>query len=115
MGSYLIFIIVTFQAWQLWSNGQGLELLDPLIFESSSASVVLRCIQIGLLCVQEDAADRPTMSSVVLMLGSEYVVLPQPTKPAFYSGRLVPVFDGVSISDKIMSINDVTVSDFLPR
>jgi len=44
---------------------------------------VLRCIQIGLLCVQERAEDRPKMSSVVLMLGSEKGEIPQPKRPGY--------------------------------
>lgn len=38
---------------------------------------LLRCFQIGLLCVQENAEERPTMGSVVMMLGSE-AAIPQP-------------------------------------
>ena len=53
---------------------------------SSFESEVLRCIQIGLLCVQEKAKDRPNMSSVVLMLGNETMML-SPMQPAFCSGK----------------------------
>ncbi|KAJ0097423.1 hypothetical protein Patl1_27502 [Pistacia atlantica] len=44
---------------------------------------MMRCIRIGLLCVQENVANRPTMASVVLMLTSCSVSLPVPSKPAF--------------------------------
>ncbi|CAH2056714.1 unnamed protein product [Thlaspi arvense] len=46
----------------------------------------LRYMHVGLLCVQEDAYDRPTMSSVAVMLKSETVTLCQPEKPAFFAG-----------------------------
>ena len=36
---------------------------------------MLRIIHIGLLCVQEDASDRATMSTVVLMLSSNSTTL----------------------------------------
>ncbi|KAL7213371.1 hypothetical protein ACSBR2_015984 [Camellia fascicularis] len=62
--------LLTF-AWKLWSEGHGLELMDPILVQSCVASEVLKCIQIGFLCVKQDAADRPTMSFVVVMLGSE--------------------------------------------
>lgn len=52
---------------------------------SFSESDVLRCIHIGLLCVQGNPADRPVMSSVVMMLGSDTVALQAPSKPAFYA------------------------------
>jgi hypothetical protein len=67
---------------------------------------VVRCINIGLLCVQEDAADRPTMSTVVVMLASDTMTLPKPKQPAFSIGRM---------TSKTLSINDVTISNILPR
>lgn len=44
---------------------------------------ILRCIHVGLLCVQEFMRDRPSMQTVVSMLNSEIVDLPVPKKPAF--------------------------------
>ena len=44
----------------------------------------MRCIHIGLLCVQENIAHRPTMASVVLMLNSYSITLPIPSEPAFF-------------------------------
>jgi hypothetical protein len=44
----------------------------------------MRCIHIGLLCVQENVVDRPTMASVVLMLSSYSMTLPIPSEPAFF-------------------------------
>ncbi|KAJ6885599.1 G-type lectin S-receptor-like serine/threonine-protein kinase [Populus alba x Populus x berolinensis] len=88
--SLLTFVgsLSTFQAWKLWSNGQGLKLMDPMLEKSSVATEVLRCIHIGLLCVQEDPGDRPTMSSVLHMLASDIITLPIPKQPAFSIGRL---------------------------
>ncbi|TXG47220.1 hypothetical protein EZV62_026514 [Acer yangbiense] len=43
---------------------------------------VMRCIQVGLLCVQDNAKDRPSMSNVVFMLSNE-TVLPSPKKSSF--------------------------------
>ncbi|EXC56452.1 hypothetical protein L484_000344 [Morus notabilis] len=44
----------------------------------------MRCIHIGLLCVQENVEQRPTMNSVVLMLTSHSMTLPVPSRPAFF-------------------------------
>ena len=44
----------------------------------------MRCIHIGLLCVQENVVDRPTMASVVLMLSSYSMTLPIPSELAFF-------------------------------
>ncbi|KAL5100906.1 hypothetical protein RYX36_005233 [Vicia faba] len=70
-------------------------------------------MNIGLLCVQEDAFDRPTMSCVVLMLMNESVMLGQPEKPPFSVGRL-NVNDPNVLDLVEYSVNFLTVSDILP-
>ncbi|KAL1537393.1 putative receptor-like protein kinase [Salvia divinorum] len=73
-------------AWESWQEGRGGEVVDPFLRSGSgSTNEMLRCIHIGLLCVQEDAADRPTMASVVLMLSSFSITLNLPSEPAFYA------------------------------
>lgn len=105
--------LLTF-AWKLWSDGQGLELMDPMLEKSGVATEVLRCIHIGLLCVQEDPADRPTMSSVLHMLASDTIALPIPKQPAFSIGRFVAM-EGQSSNQKVCSGNEVTISVLSPR
>ncbi|CAN6452138.1 unnamed protein product [Victoria cruziana] len=71
-------------AWRLWSEGNASEFIDPILIRScSSLNEMQRCAHIGLLCVQEDAATRPSMSTVVLMLGNNSLVLPLPKPPAY--------------------------------
>ncbi|PON62127.1 Serine/threonine protein kinase [Trema orientale] len=72
-------------AWNLWKEGRSFELLDPAIGEACSANEIMRNVQVALLCVQENAADRPTMSEIVSMLGSDMGLLPDPNQPAFYT------------------------------
>ncbi|OVA05592.1 S-locus receptor kinase [Macleaya cordata] len=94
-----------------------MEFIDYLLIESSAPmEEVLRCLHIGLLCVQEDAADRPTMSSVLVLLGSDESLLdlPQPTQPAFSVGRFAVELDQSSNS-KNFSVNEVTTSSVSPR
>ncbi|XP_038688643.1 cysteine-rich receptor-like protein kinase 10 [Tripterygium wilfordii] len=69
--------------WKHWREGTPLKLLDPTLTYSYSRTEVMRCIHIGLLCVQEDPAERPTMATIVLMLNSYSVSLPSPQQPAF--------------------------------
>ncbi|XP_065879531.1 uncharacterized protein [Euphorbia lathyris] len=98
-------------AWRLWKDGNGLELLDTSVGSSFSASEVLRCIQVGLLCVQERAEDRPTMASVVLMLSSETATMPQPKTPGYCLGRNPFQTDSSSgKQDETFTVNQVTVS-----
>ncbi|XP_062087472.1 cysteine-rich receptor-like protein kinase 10 isoform X3 [Humulus lupulus] len=70
-------------AWRNWKEGIPTNLIDPKII-LGSRSEILRCIHIGLLCVQENVADRPTVNSIVLMLNSQSVTLGVPSKPAFF-------------------------------
>ncbi|XP_024159948.1 G-type lectin S-receptor-like serine/threonine-protein kinase SD1-29 isoform X2 [Rosa chinensis] len=69
-------------AWNLWYEGRGLELVDEELGDSYSSSEVLKCVHIGLLCVQDNATDRPTMKDIGLMLSSEKDGS-QPKRPVF--------------------------------
>ncbi|XP_050363586.1 receptor-like serine/threonine-protein kinase SD1-8 [Argentina anserina] len=72
-------------AWNLWNEGKSMELLDSTLVASCSSSEVTRCLQMGLLCVQERAMDRPNMSNVAAMLSNQSFPLPFPNEPAFWS------------------------------
>ena len=61
-----------------------LEFLDPTLRDSYSRNEVIRCLQIGLLCVQDDPVDRPTMASIVLILNSYSMTLSSPKQPAYF-------------------------------
>ncbi|XP_016648329.1 PREDICTED: cysteine-rich receptor-like protein kinase 25 [Prunus mume] len=100
-------------AWQIWNERKGLELMDPLLKNSCSPNEFLRYIHIGLLCVQEEANNRPTMSTVVLMLKSETTSLSGPEKPAFFTGRSTDHHDQVRAHD--CSANGLTISNDLAR
>jgi hypothetical protein len=65
---------------------------------------VLRCIQVGLLCVQELPADRPTMSQTLRMLSGD-VTIPYPKQAAFFIGR-APLDD-----NDTRSVNQLTYTD----
>ncbi|KAK9084993.1 hypothetical protein Sjap_025404 [Stephania japonica] len=69
-------------AWELWRDGRVLELVDPTMGNSFPEQEVVRFIQVGVLCVQENAKDRPTMYNVIFMLGNE-TPIPSPKQPAF--------------------------------
>ncbi|XP_048318210.2 G-type lectin S-receptor-like serine/threonine-protein kinase At1g61430 [Ziziphus jujuba] len=73
----------TYQAWQLWSQSRALDLMDEALAESFSSSEVVRCIDVGLLCAQDNPMDRPTMAEVVFMLSNE-TDRPKPKRPLFY-------------------------------
>ncbi|KAK3433286.1 hypothetical protein EUGRSUZ_D00896 [Eucalyptus grandis] len=96
-------------AWELWKEGNYEDVIDESMGDSCSKEEALRCIQIGLLCVQEFADDRPNMSAVVLMLANDDVALASPKRPAcvFKSKHHGT---NLSASDGTASLNDITVS-----
>lgn len=71
-------------AWKQWKNSNPLELMDPSLIDSYSRNEVIRCFQIGLLCVQEDVDARPSMALVLTMLTSHSVSIALPKEPPFY-------------------------------
>ncbi|KAL1567085.1 receptor-like serine/threonine-protein kinase SD1-8 [Salvia divinorum] len=74
-------------AWLLWREINILELVDECVSNTLIESQVTRCIHVALLCVQKYAQDRPVMSSVVSMLGSDGAILPDPKEPGFFGER----------------------------
>ncbi|KAK3031155.1 hypothetical protein RJ639_035178 [Escallonia herrerae] len=75
-----------YYAWILFNKGRSLELIDAHMGDSCYLSEVLRSIHVAPLCVQQSPEGRPSMSSVVLMLGGEGT-LPQPKEPGFFTKR----------------------------
>ncbi|XP_027910078.1 G-type lectin S-receptor-like serine/threonine-protein kinase CES101 [Vigna unguiculata] len=97
-------------AWELWKEGEPLQLVDPSLSESFDIDEVKRCIQVGLLCVAQYANDRPTMCDVVSMLTNESSKLSLPQKPAFYLER--SYFDNKTSSEELNtnSMEEITTS-----
>ncbi|GLJ19735.1 hypothetical protein SUGI_0357420 [Cryptomeria japonica] len=71
-------------AWKQFNGGNGLSLLHSKVSEFNQEQA-LRCIHVGLLCVQADATLRPAMSNVIMMLSRRNAKLSNPSKPAFVS------------------------------
>ncbi|VAH56021.1 unnamed protein product [Triticum turgidum subsp. durum] len=106
------FINLLGYAWQLWEEGKWIDLVDAsLIFDSHSK--IRRCINIALLCVQENAVDRPTMGDIVSMLSNETMILAEPKQPAYINVRVGN--EETSTALESYSINDVSISITSPR
>ncbi|XP_049355737.1 cysteine-rich receptor-like protein kinase 25 [Solanum verrucosum] len=72
-------------AWKLWKDGRAMELVDPsLIGDSNSMSKIMRCIHIGLLCVQIDLDGRPTTTLISHILSIDSAILSEPNQPASF-------------------------------
>ncbi|XP_070678950.1 G-type lectin S-receptor-like serine/threonine-protein kinase At1g11410 isoform X2 [Malus domestica] len=108
------FVNLIGHVWQLWSEDRALEIVDSSL-ESYALDEAMRCIQVGLLCVEEESKNRPSMSAVVFMLSGE-ASAPSPQQPAF-ALRKNSCGDAVvpSVSEGSCSINDVTITKFEGR
>ncbi|KAI3698080.1 hypothetical protein L6452_31192 [Arctium lappa] len=120
-------------AWKSWRDGNISDMIDPaLMVGPGSLHEIMRSIHIGLLCVQNNVVDRPTMGSVVLMLNSFSLTLQLPSVPAFFMHSGVepemPLEGYISTSgtsgsgtikrrssSSQVSINDASISEIIPR
>ncbi|KAL1195006.1 G-type lectin S-receptor-like serine/threonine-protein kinase SRK [Cardamine amara subsp. amara] len=71
---------------------------------------VLRCIQIGLVCVQENVEDRPTTEAVALMLATTTMEIPQPEKPNYFYAKFLGGTASEPTITQSSTINQVTLS-----
>lgn len=114
--------------WRLYNGGNLLDMIDPTIIRCCPQEQALRCIRVGLLCVQADVSNRPAMPDVVLMLSANSVAIPNLTKPAFVSlsfGGNAYAKDGavssssahsqIQLSDSIVSGCSSSIMSLEPR
>ncbi|RHN51948.1 putative protein kinase RLK-Pelle-DLSV family [Medicago truncatula] len=109
--------------WRQWMDQTPISILDLNIKEDYSANEVIKCIQIGLLCVQNDPNARPSIVTVASYLSSYAIELPTPKEPAFFlHGRTysdVLALESSSTqsanSSVLFSINQMSASTFIPR
>jgi len=112
--------------WEHWTTKTVTDMVEPCLRNGSSWDEILRCVHIGLLCVQEDHVDRPTISAVSTMLDSNTVPSQSPSRPAFYrmSGNVdsgmysqsYPRFVNESTAKvTIVSPNELSITDPEPR
>lgn len=96
--------------------------MDPIIVDNCQKSEVIRCIYIGLLCVQEDLVQRPTFSTILVMLTSNTVSLPEPRQPGFFvhsRPKIDPLdsYQSMTTTTKSVptSVDDASITDLYPR
>ncbi|XP_077220177.1 cysteine-rich receptor-like protein kinase 10 isoform X2 [Tasmannia lanceolata] len=115
-------------AWRQWNDGTILDMIDPSLREHAPTNEIMRCIHIALLCVQEEVADRPTMSSVILMLSSYSLTLSSPIQPAYFvgsrttsdvfgakNGSQITETDTTERGETPLSVNEMSVTELYPR
>lgn len=91
--------------WRHWTEGTIVEMIDDSLGRNYSESEVLKCVNIGLLCLQHSPMDRPTMSDVMVMLnGDDTSSIPSAARPTFFLDRSTPY-----------SYNSCTITHMSPR
>ncbi|KAK4594978.1 hypothetical protein RGQ29_018636 [Quercus rubra] len=102
-------------AWKNWHEGTISNLIDPTL-SGSPITEIMRFIHIGLLCVQENVADRPNMASVVLMINSNSFALTVPRQPASFmvSNVLSPTSLQQDTGSNV-TVNNVSITELSPR
>ncbi|XP_051215524.1 cysteine-rich receptor-like protein kinase 6 [Lolium perenne] len=106
--------------WNCWTKGSISEMIDQSLDEYAR-SQALRCIHIGLMCLQPDPDDRPLILSVIFMLTRDNMEIQAPAQPAFFFRResLLASLSSYDQSDIILddnvSVNGVTITDLYPR
>ncbi|KAF8114157.1 hypothetical protein N665_0040s0013 [Sinapis alba] len=97
-------------AWESWCENGGINLLDKDVADSYQPLEVKRCVQIGLLCVQHQPADRPNTFELLSLLTTTSD-LPSPKQPTF----VVNTRDEEPVSKGLISVNEMTQSLILGR
>lgn len=97
--------------WKLWNEEQIINLMDPVINDPGMEDEIVRYANVGLLCVQDIAADRPNISTVASMLNGEIVELPLPKLPAFLGIQR----SSETESSHECSLNQVSMTIFASR
>ncbi|KAL6865245.1 hypothetical protein ACP4OV_016396 [Aristida adscensionis] len=115
--------------WERWTRGNVMELVDQSLSDHPPIDQILKCIHIGLLCVQRKPAARPIMSWVNIMLCSSTVRLPSLSRPTFFiHDQEASVSESSDVhsatqtrasvctdSSVEMSYNEASISELLPR
>ncbi|KAG5047180.1 hypothetical protein JHK86_016586 [Glycine max] len=101
-------------AWTLWKEQNTSQLIDSNIKDSCVIPEVLRCIHVSLLCVQQYPEDRPTMTSVIQMLGSE-MELVEPKEPGFFPRRISDERNLSSNLNQTISNDEITITTLKGR
>ncbi|KAK4604693.1 hypothetical protein RGQ29_012956 [Quercus rubra] len=102
-------------AYELWKEGKGMEFMDPTLDDTTSSCKLIQCMQIALLCVQENAIDRPSMLEVSSMLKNETTFVTIPKKPGFSTKTDEGDKENTKLQLEIFSVDDSTISQVVAR
>ncbi|KAM3270044.1 class V chitinase-like [Capsicum chacoense] len=105
-------------AFEMWRDGKGMEFMDQSLDDEIHSCKLLKCMQIALLCVQNNPLDRPTMLEVCSMFKNiENLVMNSPKRPAFSAteedeNQVVNIPNG---SSEEIDIDNATITQLVAR
>ncbi|CAM0884814.1 unnamed protein product [Alopecurus aequalis] len=112
------------EVWNHWKMGTISEMMDQTLDEHSR-NQQLRCLHVGLMCVQADPGERPEISTIIFMLTRDNMEIQPPEEPAFLfrslsHGRNLQSSSGASANSIFVlgedsSLNGVTITEPYPR
>ncbi|KAJ6673362.1 RECEPTOR-LIKE SERINE/THREONINE-PROTEIN KINASE SD1-8 [Salix viminalis] len=103
-------------AYELWKDDRGMEIMDPSLDDTFSSCKLIKCLQIALLCVQENPADRPSMLEVSSMVRNETAIVTIPRRPAFSVKTDEDERNrGDRLHSEICSVDGATISQVVGR
>jgi len=101
--------------WKHWVEGTIAEIADTSLGRHYPMAEVLKCINIGLLCVQQNPTDRPSMSAIVAMLGSDTVSLEAPYRPAYVDRSRSYSETAERVKEELCSEPQTSITELTPR
>ncbi|KAL9234124.1 hypothetical protein vseg_009028 [Gypsophila vaccaria] len=103
--------------WNLWNQSNMLSLIDPVILDDSCEQQITKCIQVGLLCVQEFPEDRPDVPALIYMLDNADSIetLPIPKQPGFSRRKGLSADEMVTDGYENISTNGVSLTSVHAR
>ncbi|GMN68843.1 hypothetical protein TIFTF001_037896 [Ficus carica] len=103
-------------AYEMWKEGRGIEFVDSSLDDSLSLCKLMKCIHIALLCVQDNANDRPSILEVSSMLRNDNIAMKIPKRPAFSIKKEDHQrIEVKSLQDTSSSTNYASISEVAPH
>ena len=103
--------------------GTIVEVMDPSLRGKAPTQQMMKCVHIGLLCVQDNPVDRPMMSTVNVMLSGNTFSLQAPLKPVFFIPNSTVYSESyptasqstANVTSGAISPNEVSITELEPR
>ncbi|XP_052198922.1 cysteine-rich receptor-like protein kinase 7 [Diospyros lotus] len=102
-------------AYELWKEGKCMEFTDPSLDDTNSSCKLMRCMQIALLCVQENPAERPSMPEVSSMLINETISMNALKRPAFSVRRDEGQVQRSPLQQETWSVDNASITQLVAR